>query len=424
MTSQCIKSKPVVGEVGRVTVGLMIVYFYFSSVLLPLLSPLRNLGVLEPALIRNAFLPPLLIALVFSIGLGRVLKPRSGIQLLLACMFFLGLLVGIENILIGESYREYLSHMFQVFSAYVMFLVGWLSFRAWSERFWKYLILFSLISIMISSAFTINVLGSGDISRYYTAAYGFILISAYAANYSSSIALMAVIGSIISNKRAVVLAVLTMLMARFLGFGGRNIKSLTSKMFLSYFFKMATFAVILFFVFLFFVYWIGHNPGSGLSKAYNISINRILNVVEAIGNKSGFESLSFGRAEEIEVALNAFNGIDYIIGNGAGWNVNLPSGKNVQNIHFTPLSLALIYGFPVAIFFYFLIINSYLKFVFLRYNHLTVTEKIAPLYIVGALVHSFFAYSLFIDWLFFFFVGVMVRSTRSEINLKRLINNA
>ncbi len=203
--------------VKRSTVGLMIAYFYFSFVFLPLLSPLRNLGVLEPGLIRNALLPPLFIALVFSIGLGKILKPRRLIQYVLAGMFLLAGIIGAQNLVNNDSFREYFSHLFQAASAYVLFLVGWITFKAWSEKFWKYFILLSLVSTIISSAFTIGALERGDIGRYYTAAYGFILIAAYSANASNSITLFAILGSIVSNKRAVALAVFTLFFTKVVG---------------------------------------------------------------------------------------------------------------------------------------------------------------------------------------------------------------
>ncbi|MCL5043067.1 MAG: hypothetical protein M1440_11575 [Gammaproteobacteria bacterium] len=421
MTNKSITSKP---YLGSVTIGLMIFYFYFSSVFLPLLSPLRNLEVLDPGLIRNALLPPLFIALVFSIGLGRVLKPRSGTQFLLVGMFLLGSIVGVQNIIIDESYREYFSHLFQVSSAYVMFLVGWLTFKNWSEKFWKHFILLALISALISSALTIGALDRGEIGRYYTAAYGFILISAYAANSSSSITLLAVLGSVVSNKRAVVLAIITMLTAKFMGFAGARSRVLTYRRFISFSLKFVFFALVSVATVLVFVAWVNQNPTTGVSKAYNISVNRMIDVVDALQARSGLEEAASGRYQEIEIALGGMNEVNYFIGSGAGWNIQLENGKNVQNIHFSPLSIAAVYGFPIAISFYAMIIFVYLRFVFIRRRGLTLTERMAPLYVLGALVHSFFAYSLFIDWLFFFFIGVMSRSVQFEIKSRGVYHNA
>ncbi|WP_305966777.1 hypothetical protein [Marinobacter salsuginis] len=402
----------------------MIAYFYFSFVFLPLLSPLRNLGVLEPGLIRNALLPPLFIALVFSIGLGKILKPRRLIQYVLAGMFLLAGIIGAQNLVNNDSFREYFSHLFQAASAYVLFLVGWITFKAWSEKFWKYFILLSLVSTIISSAFTIGALERGDIGRYYTAAYGFILIAAYSANASNSITLFAILGSIVSNKRAVALAVFTLFFTKVVGLSGIGEKKLTYRSLFLSSLKAVLFVLFSAAVVVLFVSWVNQNPSSGIGKAYNISINRIADVFDALQQKSGIEEASSGRFQEIETALDSMSGSDYLFGNGAGWEITLNSGKEVQNIHFTPLSLVSVYGIPVTVLFYFSIIVIYLKFLILKCKGLSLTEKIAPLYVVGAIVHSFFAYSLFIDWLFFFFVGVLARSVQVAEISRRVVRNA
>lgn len=405
-------------DVNTLTTGLMAISFYFFFVVLPLLSPLRNLGLLEPGLIRNAVLPPLLILIIFSVGVGRILKVKSVLQLILIIMFFQAMAVGLGNIIVDDSYRSYFSHLFQISSAYVLLMVGWMTYRSWSENFWKALVLSALVAAFISSAVTINALEQGEIGRFYTAAYGFILVSAFAANSSSTIAFASFLGVIISNKRAVVLSVLAIVFFRIVGADGQMRERASLSRLMK---KMVTFftvAVVIFSLSYVIIQWLERNPSTGLGLAYSISVNRFEQVVHALAAPDAINDASAGRLLEIEAVLADMGSMSYLVGNGAGWQVQLESGREVQNIHFTPLSLVAVYGGIATAVFYVGSLAIYFGFILRRQETLSLTEKMAPFYFVGALVHSFFAYSLFIDWMFFFFIGVMARSLKESRRMR------
>lgn len=404
--------------VNVLTTGLMVIYFYLFFVALPLLSPLRNLGLLEPALIRNAVLPPLVILIIFSVGLRRVLKVKSALQLVLLIMFFQAMAVGLGNIIVDNSYRNYFSHLFQTSSAYVLLMVGWITYRSWSEKFWKVLVFSALVAAFISSAVTINALGRGEIGRFYTAAYGFILVSAYAANSSSTIAFASFLGVIISNKRAVVLSVLAIVFFRIIGADGQMRERASLSRLVKKIFTFFAVAVVIFSLSYVAIQWLERNPSTGLGLAYSISVNRLEQVVHALAASDAMNDASAGRLLEIEAVLATMDSMSYLVGNGAGWQVQLESGREVQNIHFTPLSLVAVYGGITTAVFYVGSLVIYFRFILRGQAALSLTEKMAPFYFVGALVHSFFAYSLFIDWMFFFFIGVMARSLKESRRIR------
>lgn len=397
------------GQANKATIFLMGFYLLFSFVVLPLFSPLRNLGVMEPGLIRNALLPFIFIFLFMSVGLNNILRPKSGIQVLFLMMLLQSAFVGLANLLDGGDVRNYVSHLFQISSAYLMICVGWLMFNSWGERFWKRLVLAGLFSAFVSSFFTIGALSRGDIGRYYTAAYGFILISSFAAVASNKTLFLGFLGSFISNKRAVLLAVAVIIAGVILNINKDPNKRLTYKKItvgiLAVFFVALGFALSIFSL----MGWAENNPNSGLAKAVNISVGRLEQIVDAGDGAKTLNQISSGRIEEIQATMRNLDGLDYIVGSGAGWGVVLDNNKSVQNIHFTPLSLVAVYGAPYAVLLYGFVVCYFARF-YMKKKSRSVTESMAPFYVLGALVHSFFAYSLFIDWMFFFFVGVLIRS--------------
>lgn len=395
-------------EINKPIAFIVFIYLIFSFVALPLISPLRNLGVIEPALIRNALLPPLFLLLIFSVGIKNILKPKAGIQLLLLLMFIQSAIIGLVNVFEGSSFRSYFSHLFQVASAYLLFCAGWLLFDYWGERFWRPVVLMGFFSAIISTYFTISALDRGDIGRYYTAAYGFILISSFSAVHSRKLLFLSFVVTFISNKRAVFLSVITIIASVFSNIGkDPNRKLKFDNLIKSSIAILVGTTALLLLIFIL-IDWSEENPESGIAKAVNISVGRLEQVFDARRNSQTIDQISSGRIHEIRTTMQSLDGFDIIFGSGAGWNVTIDSERSAQNIHFTPLSLVAVYGAPYSIFLYAFLLFYLIRF-YLKGRPLSTTERMAPFYVVGALVHSFFAYSLFIDWMFFFFVGVLAR---------------
>ena len=395
--------------------ALIAFYLVFAFIVLPLLGPMRNLGILEPGYIRNALLPPLLLLIVLSVGIGSLLRPVGSVQILFLLMFAQGAVVGGVKFLEEYSFRYYSSHLFQVASAYVLVKVGWLLYRRWDERFWRKIVVIALVSTLISSAITIAALGRGDIGRYYTAAYGFILISAFAVVASKKIYILSFIGALISNKRAVLIAVILMFFAKPFSRGvtaKKNIAAILSK-----FTLLFVSSLLLVGVCYALLVWSEANQEHALAKAVNISAGRFERFFIEADTEQTLDQLSSGRLDEIKSAVETLDWIDVLVGSGAGWSVTLEGGeedKVVQNIHFTPISLVAVYGVPITSVFYLILLVKLFIGLRLYKGQLGIMEKMAPLYVLGGCVHSFFAYSLFIDWMFFFFFGVMLRSISND----------
>lgn len=394
---------------------VVVVYLIAIFIILPLISPMRNLGVLEPGYIRNALLLPLLIFMILSVGVSNLLRPVSSLQVLLLLMFVQGAVVGGVKFLGEYSFRYYFSHLFQVASAYVLIKVGWLLYQRWGEVFWRRIVLCALFSALISSSITIVALGRGDIGRYYTAAYGFILISAFAVVASKKIFLLSFLGSLISNKRAVLIAVVAMFFAKTFARGVSakiNFFATFLKLFLLFFASLLLAGVCYLLV-----VWSGANQEHAIAKAVNISVGRFEQFFTEDSTEQSLDQLSSGRLQEINAAIETLDGVDFLIGSGAGWSVVLEGsegGKAVQNIHFTPLSLVAVYGVPVTVIFYLMLLTKLFVGLRSRSDQWTVMERMAPLYVLGGGIHSLFAYSLFIDWMFFFFFGVMLRALSDD----------
>ncbi len=395
--------------------ALITFYLFFTFIVLPLLSPMRNLGILDPAYIRNALLPLLLLLVVLTVGVGGLLRPVASVQILFLFMFSQGALVGGVKLFEEYSFRHYASHLFQIASAYVLVKSGWLLYRHWDEHYWRKIVIFVLISTFASSAITIVALGRGDIARYYTAAYGFILISAFAVVASKKIFILSFIGALISNKRAVLIAVVVMFFAKPFSRGvavKNNIVAILSK-----FALLFVSSLLLFGVCYALLSWSEVNKEHALAKAVNISAERFERFFIDADIEQTLEMLSSGRIEEINATVEVLDWMDILIGSGAGWSVTLEGGeenKIVQNIHFTPLSLVAVYGVPIASVFYLILLVKLFIGLRIYKGQLGIMEKMAPLYVLGGFVHSFFAYSLFVDWMFFFFFGVMLRSISND----------
>ena len=400
---------------GRMILG---VYIFFVFVVLPLMSPLRALGVMEPALIRNAVLPPLLFLLILAFGVGHLIRPKTYLHIILLAMFFLAAVIGLGN-LGGESgARAYFSHLFQVGSAYVMVGVGWLAYDRLNEKYWKRLVVLALFSALVSTAATIRALGEGEIGRFYTPAYGFILIYAFGAVCSTKTSILAFFGSVISNKRGVIISIVIMLLAKVVI--SVRTKGVSRKSMLKGSFLGVVSLLVIGVGSASLVGWasLPMNRDVALAQAVNITYERMKETIQPSGDRT-LNQVSAGRIDEIQLTLDSLTGVDYLLGSGAGWGLELLGGREVQNIHFTPLSLVAVFGSPAAIALYcFLGVLAGRGILRQDSRYLNITERMAPLYLVGALVHSLVAYSLFIDWMVFFFAGVLVRSLRVRNNLK------
>jgi hypothetical protein len=150
---------------------------------------------------------------------------------------------------------------------------------------------------------------------------------------------------------------------------------------------------------------------SSVATAIEITSDRMSTLLHGGDGDVSLDDISSGRLSEVDAALSQAKWWHWIIGAGAGHNIQVVGALPVQNIHFSPLSIALVYGTPFAVVLYTTFATLLLKAVVRKdIPQQSVTERMAPLYLLGAVVHSLFAYSLFIDFLVFFFAGVLARN--------------
>lgn len=386
----------------------MILYLLLVNVALPLLAPLRMLQVLEPGEIRNLALPAILALMVTGAGLQNVIIPRNLLQLILVVAVVQAILVGAKHVVLDSNFREYLSHIFQLISAYLMVGVGYRAVKLGSDKFWRFFSYAATVAVGISTAMTLNLLASSEIGRLYTPAYSLLLPVAYFIYSTPKLVIFNYLLLLLSNKRGPIIAVLAIALADIAlstkHVGKRSVDRLFSK-----YLKVVFAACFVVVAVVGLVSWAGESGReSSIGRAINITVGRFDLQVGGAGSAT-LDEFASGRLEEINAALQAMEPIDWIFGRGAGNVLELDSDNTVQNIHFSPLSLTMTFGLPFALCLY-----AYLFWIVVAglrservMNSQYPTVRISPYYIAGAAVHTFFAYSVFIDLLTFFFIGVL-----------------
>ncbi|MBL8370329.1 MAG: hypothetical protein JNK28_02965 [Burkholderiaceae bacterium] len=401
---------------ARLLLYLLGAYLLLSQVVMPLLSPFRALGLLEPGQIRNMLLPPLFLAIVITLGLREILRIKTALHLVLILGGVQAMIVGLPNLLDGDATRYYFSHLFQIASAYVMLVLGWSMANTIEKKFWERFVLMALLATLVSSYFTLAALARNEVGRLYTPAYTFIFVAAYSLAYSNLQTLLVIGGLLISNKRGPMVAVIGMFAVQAAKFAvirspeGQGNKPI--KMALA--FLLAALAIGAIFA----TYqWALNltNITSPIERAVYITMMRLSDLINLAETGRTLDEISAGRLTEVDAALDSLNPLNWLIGSGAGWSVTLPDGPEVQNLHFTPLSLVSVFGLPFTVTLYVLMLAVVVKSFFgmNRSRQSDATRLMAPLYLVGALIHSLFAYSLFIDWLVFFFAGVAAYANKN-----------
>lgn len=376
-----------------------------SNFILPVLSPLRALRVAEPATFSYVFNPLAIVVVLFAAGGMRVLKLRSRFQVLLAFAFVQAAMLGLFNLAGGGSVRAFLSHLFQLASAFVMFGVGRTVGHMVHEETYRRIAMLSIVGFVIGTAVTVAYLATGDIPRFYGPSYAALLpLSLWTGQRSFLLVVMTVAGLIVANKRGMILAGAAVVLSSVAFRWHRRSRDRAQRRVLAASGALAAMSVLLGLLLLLGGSW---TVLSGPIEAAKLSLGRMGDAIEVIGGSGDADRASAGRVSEIERALETFHFYTPFTGNGAGWQAAPDDqGRAVQNIHLTPLSLVATFGAPLAVGIY--LISARLVWQAIRSSRsgLSRPEKtFAALYVVGAIVHSLFAYSLFIDLFFFFLLG-------------------
>lgn len=322
--------------------------------------------------------------------------------------------VGLHNVIDGEI-RNYASHLFQLFSAAVMIAAGARWSDDFDERFWRRFAVLAIFAASASSLMTLRVWNSGDIGRYYTPAYILLFVVAFSLAVRPNgkhLTVASLLVAIVSNKRGPLISVILMVLAFLCGrrFFSRDYHLTLSKKAVMSFIFMAIAAPIVFNIFS--IQNISEN--NIITRAFEQTTTRLFKIFSDSPEEFDLNAYSAGRIEEIQIGLDSITGLSHLLGNGAGWNTTFSSGKTVQNLHFTPISLAVVFGTPFASFFYFYVVFIIARNLKPCLLSGTVTEKMAIFYLIGSIVHTLTAFSIFIDLLNFFFIGVLVNAGRKR----------
>ncbi|MBB3763518.1 hypothetical protein [Sphingomicrobium lutaoense] len=389
----------------------LIVYVAVANLLISALTPLRIAGILDPVELRN----PLLIA---SLGLWvvlgnpfRILKPRFLVQYVLILMIVVSAWRGIENFYNPFYQRNYLSHLFQLGSAYCLLGVGYHASNQIPKKVWMILGWATVGAVLLSTQTIISSLERGEVERFYTAAYSLLLPMAFGLLYSRRMAIASFLLLIISNKRAVMLAIAPMF-AVFMKIGPSSHarrRKVTEKllMLLVGVSVMASAAALLGFI-----AGSAGSDQSGVTRAAQITYERMASSIEVGTGERSLEEIDAGRTFEVQTALDTLDSFELAFGSGAGWTIYLRD-HFAQNVHFTPISLTVVFGVFFAVYIYAFLIRTVWRGM-RRTSAPTVAESIAPIYLSGAIVHTLFAYSIFIDFFIFFFAGAVLAGVERD----------
>lgn len=120
----------------------------------------------------------------------------------------------------------------------------------------------------------------------------------------------------------------------------------------------------------------------------------------------------FPRVREVNAVisdLNSYGLFAWLFGFGSGYYYEIVDSTGLlisaHNAHFSPFGLISTYGLIYTALFYIFILKTIFK-----YPNFHLLDKVWRAYVVFALIHSFFAYSLFIDFLLFFAIWRRVRA--------------
>lgn len=380
-------------------------YVWLNLVLFQLLSVLRPFGIFDHSVLLQIINPVVVLIFLIVPGNKYLLVIKDKVQLLLIFGFCAALLVGVQNLILDES-RNYFSHVFHSLAGILMYGIGKnISTPIFIGKKYRYACIAILATGIITASITILGWRMGNIARFYTSGYSNLLPLIYFMHTSPVGTFITSILIIISNKRGAYLMAIVVISI----FLVNRKKKLSIK--IKSVVKIISIILVIFFGYL----TIG--GGEKITEFYNM-ISQRLESFTKIENIQDLDVASSGRVKEITSSIEGFTPLDWIIGKGFGFTYEVDRGYIItkeHNIHFTPMTLVVRHGLIYTVVFYFLV------FVVLRrsYNMLIRSSDRMVLgipfyYVLGGLIYSFTAYSVYIDLLFFFMFGHLVTLSKRK----------
>ena len=314
----------------------------------------------------------------------------SKLEILLIGLLFITLFLGILNFPIGRRhFTDFINPL--MFILKISIFRQFLSFQSniWIKTYiFKFArILFWVGMINVAALYIINYfmpiyLGATPI------AYPFLIKAMLGSNikYSS----IAIIGVILAGKRAILLGVIVILVTYYV---------IIKKKIKSIFY----FLIAIFFLSSIYIIFQDNVEETQAINKYKNSFNAISSYDFEYDDLDLLNTISGGRISEIQGAFQDFDSpFEYAFGQGVGfvfrWYLsdNIIIQDNHSNVHFSPAGIISKYGllFFISLYFYIFLamIKSRLGWKKSNYLHIFMF-----LYVIGVLVDSLFAYTLFID---------------------------
>jgi hypothetical protein len=373
--------------------------------LFQVVSILRPVGATGIGAAIQAINPLFLLAILFSGGDKRFLIPRDPMQFLLLLLVAVASVVGIGNLADGAA-REYLSHLVNALTGYVMYsFARSLGFPVFTGTLytWSIRILLACSAVSVAALHYLDALGY--VARFAAEGYSLLLPLAHGAA-SSIVAAVLSIGLIgLSNKRGAYLMAAAVLAVEWLLHASRT--KLTT--------RVATIGAVISLVLLVLATGVA-TPLIERASQHHF-VERTLRLL-SVTSVEELDTVSSGRIGEMRAAVTPLDPVDVMVGAGFGYTYDLVYSGGVErlhNSHFSPLTVSLRHGLPFSLFFFGFVAYWLLAAIAeSRKARWDAARMVPVLYVAGAAVYSLTAFVIYVDLLFFFSIGHMIAITESS----------
>lgn len=403
---------------GRRFRATFYLHVIFSAIIVPLLLPLRTFEVWNAAEIVYGNLVIVGLYLLSAPNLAVFFPTRFFQYLLIYCLLSGGLL-GLLNVEDDTGVRNYLSHVFQIFSAYVMFSVG-SSVRGeiWNDRIMRPLML-AAIGAEFAAAAAIYGYGIQQGVGGYLVGGGLagFLAMCYFLPRSRPATSLGFLTVVLSGKRGVLVAAIAAFVTRLslpavrIRNGGISMTTLVA-------------SAVVTIVAAFTIAWSQVDAANELADWLEYRVGSISTALFSTDEEARLAAAG-GRYEEVEAILSDFTSIDWVVGKGFGYRIGFAQNDEfadeIHQVHFSPATLTVRFGLPAAAIF----IGSILFVLVQAWRHrlvalrdgasggVTIQFETTLYYAIGGALISLTAFSIFSDLFFMLFIGLLSGWTRT-----------
>jgi hypothetical protein len=386
------------------------IYIFITCIFTPLVAPLRVFEVWNSAYIVYANLAVVLLFALSARSLAVFVPDRYFLGLLIACLV-LGTLNGLPNLESGDllAERNYLSHVFQLLAAYVMFSIG-RSQRGeiWSESVMRALMLLTLASDFTGTAIVYSFGVQYGLGGYLVGTGASFAALCFFLPRNRGLALAALLILVLSGKRGPLVAGLVVFgISMALPAFKRRLVGISPSTLIAIAFGVTSAAFIS----------VVARPDT-VDQVFASLEERIMSIPVALlgSEESERRSAAGGRYDEVEYITQDFSTTDWILGRGFGFQISIIGEEEIvqlHNVHFTPATLATRFGLPLAVlilaYMIIVVINGFLdriKGVGYDQNQIQAQQReTGLLYLMGSSLILLTAFTIFADLFIMFYLG-------------------